>query len=186
MTQIKYNDLEIKKITLGKVVPLKGKVQGIFIPVHGPKTIGNRTDPILFQTPLLLNNKAKNLEKNTQMILSINNIESIIISSIIENKADIFTKKIPSDNVLKSKFKSMINDQETIHFPFELPSGENIVLFGIRGIILQGKSMFLDISLVNLVTVNSGKPLDTLGDSSDSGSDESSQGSILSESFEFN
>ena len=187
MTQIKYNDLEIKKITLGKAIQLKGKVQGIFIPIHGPKTIGNRIDPILFQTPLLVNNKAKNLEKNTQMALSINNIESIIISSIIENKNTIFTKKVPSDNALKSKFKSILNPVEnSIHFPFELPNGENIVLFGIRGIILQGKTMFLDVSLVNLVTVNSGKPLDTLGDSEDSDSNCSSEGSILSESFQFN
>ena len=185
MTQIKYNDLEIKKITLGKVLPHKEK--GIFIPIHGPKTNGNRIDPILFQTPLLLNSKAKVPEKNTQMMLSLNNIESIILSNIIENKINIFTKKVPSDNVLKSNFKSLLNSKTNeINFPFDLPHGENIVLFGIRGVILQGKSIYLDISLINLVTVNSGKPLETLGDSSDSDSGNSDNSSIISQSFDFN
>ena len=120
-------------------------------------------------------------------MLSIGNIESLVISSIIESKTSIFTKKIPNDNTLKKNFKSILNTTEqTVNFPFDLPNGENVILFGIRGVILQGSSISLDLSLINVITVNNGKPLDVLGESEDSDSGCSDESEILSPSFVFN
>lgn len=186
MTKIKYSDFEIKKVSLGKPIPMKSKdkVTGYFIPIHGPKTVGNKIDSVSFQTPLLDTSfrKAKDTDKNTQMLLSLGNIESLIVSCIIERKTEIFTKKVPSDNVIKKNFKSIIQlTDQTVQFPFDIPNGENIVLFGIRGVILQGNTIFLDLTTIDIHTVNNSKPLDTLGESEDT----ESSNSEFSENFEF-
>ena len=84
MTKIKYNDFDIKKLSLGKAIPIKSenKITGYFIPIHGPKTVGTKVDSVFFQTPLLNTKfeKAKYSDKNTQMILSISNIEALVCS----------------------------------------------------------------------------------------------------------
>lgn len=187
MTKIKYNDFDIKKLSLGKAIPIKSenKITGYFIPIHGPKTVGTKVDSVFFQTPLLNTKfeKAKYSDKNTQMILSISNIEALVVSEIIAHKTEIFTKKVPSDNIIKKNFKNIVNTaDQTVRFPFDLPNGENIVSFGIRGIILQGNTICLDLTLIDVHTLNNSKPLEVLGMSEDSENDTDSE---FSENFEF-
>ena len=117
------------------------------------------------------------------MILSISNIEALVVSEIIAHKTEIFTKKVPSDNIIKKNFKNIVNTaDQTVRFPFDLPNGENIVSFGIRGIILQGNTICLDLTLIDVHTLNNSKPLEVLGMSEDSENDTDSE---FSENFEF-
>ena len=177
MTIIKYNEINIKDILLGDP---EIKESGVFIPIYGNKTYNKKIDYIYFQTCLL---NPANEDKHNKMMLSLNNIENKILSTIILQKEKIFLKKLPNDEKLIKNFKSIISQNNFIEWPFQIPKN-SILLVKLSGINISGSTIKLIIEKETVSTFSQSEPIDELGDSEDDSDSESNNSSELIENFE--
>ena len=176
MTIIKYNEINIKDIILGDI---QVSQKGVFLPIYSHKTYNKKIDHLYFQTCLL---NPVNEDKNSKMIISLNNIENKILSTIILQKEKIFLKKLPSDEKLIKNFQSIISKDNFIDWPFQVPKN-SILLVKLSGITISGNSIKLVVEKETISTFSQSEPIDELGDSEES-ENESNNSSELIENFD--